>query len=248
MGFAGRVALVTGAARGIGFEITGRLAAAGCRVILVDVNRQGVEQAAAVWRERGWQADGLAADLGQVEEIRALIERVRHDFGRLDILVNNAGICPNTPPLEITPEEWDKVLTVNLKSVFFMCQATAPLMIAQGYGRIINISSIAGKMGALVAGCHYTASKAGVLGVTKVFARHLAASGVTVNAVAPGTIDTAMTADWSSEQRAMLTARIPVGRLGVPADIAQAVLFLAAEESGFITGATLDVNGGALMD
>lgn len=248
MGFAGRVALVTGAARGIGFEIASRLAEKGATVVLADLNRDGVEQAAVALRQRGFRAEGLAVDVSRVDQIDGLIDEIRRRHGRLDILVNNAGICPNTPIGEITPEEWDLVLGVNLRSVFFLSQKAAPLMKEQGYGRIINVSSIAGKMGALVAGCHYTASKAGVLGVTKVFARSLAEHGVTVNAVAPGTIDTAMTADWSDEQRRMLTARIPVGRLGRPADIAHAVVFLASEESGFLTGVTLDVNGGALMD
>lgn len=248
MGFSGRVALVTGAARGIGFAIAERLAGEGCTVVVADLNREGAEEAAAALRQKGGRAEGRVVDVSRVPEVRNLIEAVRREEGRLDVLVNNAGICPNTPLEEITPEEWDLVLGVNLRSVFFMSQAAAPVMRGQGYGRIVNISSIAGKMGALVAGCHYTASKAGVLGVTKVFARSLAGSGVTVNAVAPGTIDTAMTADWSPEQRAMLTARIPAGRLGTPTDIAAAVAFLASEEAGFITGATLDVNGGALMD
>lgn len=248
MDFRGRAALITGAARGIGFAIAERLAEDGATVVLADLNREGVERAAERLKVRGFAAVGLPADVSRVSDLRGLVAEAVRRCGRLDILVNNAGICPNTPLEEITPEEWDTVLAVNLKSVFFLSQAAAVVMKAQGYGRIVNIASIAGKMGALVAGCHYTASKAGILGVTKVFARHLGGLGITVNSVAPGTIETAMTADWSPEQKRMLAERIPVGRLGLPKDVAQAVVFLASEEAEFITGATLDVNGGALMD
>jgi 3-oxoacyl-[acyl-carrier protein] reductase len=260
--FEHKVSIVTGAARGIGYEIASILAREGSTVVLADVAPDGLD--AAIERLRsgscgtrgacGCQGSGrrpcvesAVVNVGDVNAVRSMVEGVLARHGRIDVLVNNAGICPTTPVEEIGEAEWDKVLDVNLKGPFFLAQAVIPAMKAQRYGKIINIASIAGEMGALVAGCHYSVSKAGMLTLTKVLARRLAPWGVNVNSVAPGTIDSVMTADWSDEQRQMLTARIPLGRLGDPVDIANAVAFLASDESSFITGATIDVNGGALM-
>ena len=241
----GRVSIVTGAARGIG-----------------DIARLPLE-AAPPWSwwtcpPKGWRrrwavcrqracAPMYVLESGNVSKVKEMVQDVLARHRRIDILVNNAGICPTTPVEEIPEAEWDKVLEINLKAPFFLCQAVIPAMKEQRYGKIINIASIAGEMGALVAGCHYSASKGGMLTLTKVLARLLGPWGINVNSVAPGTIDSVMTADWSPEQRKMLTDRIPLGRLGQPIDIAQAVAFLASDESSFITGATIDVNGGALM-
>jgi 3-oxoacyl-[acyl-carrier protein] reductase len=245
--FEGRVSIVTGAARGIGYDIARLLAGGGSTVVMVDVSAEGLEKAVGSLQAEGMRADAYVLDVGNVSKVKEMVQDVLARHRRIDILVNNAGICPTTPVEEIPEAEWDKVLEINLKAPFFLCQAVIPAMKEQRYGKIINIASIAGEMGALVAGCHYSASKGGMLTLTKVLARLLGPWGINVNSVAPGTIDSVMTADWSPEQRKMLTDRIPLGRLGQPIDIAQAVAFLASDESSFITGATIDVNGGALM-
>jgi 3-oxoacyl-[acyl-carrier protein] reductase len=247
MGSERRVAMITGAARGIGYETAKLLAQAGCTVIIADMSPDRLKQAVESMSAEGFPVEPAEIDVSDIPRARKIVADVINRHGRIDILVNNAGICPTTSVDQISEEEWGRVMDVNLKGAFFLCQAVIPVMKEQHYGRIVNISSIAGEMGALVAGCHYSISKAGIIAMTKVLARQLGTWGITVNAVAPGTIDSVMTADWSKEQRDMLTARIPVGRLGDPRDIAHAVAFLTSEGSSFITGATIDVNGGALM-
>lgn len=247
MRFADRVSMVTGAARGIGYEIAALLAREGSTVVMADVSPGSLEASVAGLRSEGLRAEAAVADVADVPGLNLLVADIIARHGRIDVLVNNAGICPTTPVDDIGEAEWNLVLDVNLTGPFFLSQAVIPAMKRQHYGRIINIASIAGEMGALVAGCHYSVSKGGLLTLTKVLARQLGQWGITVNSVAPGTIDSVMTADWSAEQRHMLTDRIPLGRLGDPVDIARAVAFLASDESSFITGATIDVNGGALM-
>ena len=247
MGPERRVAIITGAARGIGYETARLLAQAGCTVVIADMSPDRLKQAVESMSDEGFPVEPAEIDVSDTPRTRKIVADVINRHGRIDILVNNAGICPTTSVDQISEEEWGRVMDVNLKGAFFLCQAVIPAMKEQRYGRIVNISSIAGEMGALVAGCHYSISKAGIIAMTKVLARQLGTWGITVNAVAPGTIDSVMTADWSKEQRDMLTARIPVGRLRDPRDIAYAVAFLTSEGSSFITGATIDVNGGALM-
>ena len=174
--------------------------------------------------------------------VRQLLER----FGRVDILVNNAGICPITPVEAITAEEWDLVLGVNLKGAFLCSQAVIPAMREQRSGKIINIASSAGQMGGLAVGLHYSASKAGLFGLTKGLARILAPD-IQVNAVSPGTTESEMTSDWTQQAIDGIVSKIPAGRLGRPADVAAAVRFLVSDEANFITGQTLSVNGGLLM-
>lgn len=237
-----RVAIVTGGARGIGRAMGETFASEGARVVLADVDALVIETA------RELNGRGIVADVAEENAARALIEATIQAFGRVDILVNNAGICPRTPFEEISRAEWDRVLAVNLTGAFLCVQAVLPHMQRARYGRILNISSVAGKMGGVTVGAHYAASKAGLLGLTKSLARLYAPFGITVNAIAPVTTETEMTRDWSREVMEKMKQSIPLGRLAQANDIAAAALFLASEEASFITGEVLDVNGGFLMD
>jgi len=242
----GKVAVVTGGARGIGFAIGLQLAQAGARVTLVDLNGDQVKQAAHELVDVGYEAMSIVADVSEVAQVHAMAQEVLDQWGRIDILVNNAGICPMTPVDEITPDEWDLVLGINLKGAFLCSQAVIPTMREQCSGKIVNIASSAGQMGGLAVGLHYSASKAGILGLTKSLARTLAPD-IQVNAVSPGTIETDMTSEWGQDTIDSIVSKIPAGRLGRPSDVAAAVLFLASDDAGFITGQTLSVNGGLLM-
>jgi 3-oxoacyl-[acyl-carrier protein] reductase len=240
---AGRTALVTGAGRGLGQAIAGRLAGLGARVALADVDAAALDETARLVKAAGRAAVPVVFDVSDAPAVRAAFARM----GRVEILVNNAGICPLTPPDEIAEAEWDRVLAVNLKGAFLCTQAALPGLRAAGWGRVINISSLAGQMGGIAVGVHYAASKAGLLGLTKSFARHLAPYGVTVNAIAPGTAETSLTAAWPEAIRQDLKTSIPLGRFVQPAEVAALVAFLCSPEAGAITGATFDVNAGLLM-
>ena len=244
--FEGKVAIVTGSARGIGFAIGQELAKAGARVALVDLKADLAEQAATQLRGAGYEAIAVAADVSDEAQVRAMAQQALDRWGQVDILVNNAGICPVTPFEEITVEEWDLVLGVNLKGAFLCSKAVAPIMRKQHSGKIINIASSAGQMGGLAVGLHYSASKAGMLGLTKGLARILAPD-IQVNAVSPGTTESEMTSGWDQAATDSIVSKIPAGRLGRPIDVAAAVLFLASDVTEFITGQTLSVNGGLLM-
>ena len=241
-----RVAIVTGAARGIGYETARVLALDGVRVALVDLAERAAQQAAAQLRSEGLIAIGFGADVSNEEQICALVDHVIEEWQQIDILVNNAGICPITPLSEITVEEWDLVLAINLKGAFLCSRAVMPAMLQRQSGKIVNIASSAGQMGGLAVGLHYTASKAGILGLTKGLARILAPA-VQVNAVSPGTTESEMTKGWDTQEIDSIVSKIPAKRLGKPADVAAAVRFLVSEEADFITGQTLSVNGGLLM-
>ncbi len=241
----GRVAVVTGAARGIGLAIAQALIARSASVALWDLDAQALEQATP---SVGGNALPLVVDVTDAEAVRAAVMQVVDHFGALHILVNNAGICPMTPFEQISEQEWERVLAVNLKSAFLCCQAAWPSLCRAGpHGRIINISSVAGQMGGVSVGVHYAAAKAGLVGLTKALAQRLAQYGVTVNCVAPGTTATEMTATWSQEDLGRALAKIPLGRLAQPDEIAEAVCYLASDRAAFITGATLDINGGLYL-
>lgn len=244
--FEGKVAIVTGSARGIGFTIGQELAKAGARVALVDLKADLAKQAATQLRGAGYEAIAIAADVSDEAQVRAMAQQAFDQWGKVDILVNNAGICPVTPFEEITVEEWDLVLGVNLKGAFLCSKAVAPIMRKQHSGKIINIASSAGQMGGLAVGLHYSASKAGMFGLTKGLARILAPD-IQVNAVSPGTTESEMTSGWDQAATDSIVSKIPAGRLGRPVDVAAAVLFLASDMTEFITGQTLSVNGGLLM-
>jgi len=242
----GKVAIVTGGARGIGLEIGRRLARAGACVALADVDADRARRSADELRSEGYDAIPVEVDVSDRAQVERMVRSVLDRWGRIDVLVNNAGICPMTAVEDVTVAEWDWVLGINLKGAFLCSQAVIPGMRRQRSGKIINIASSAGQMGGLAVGVHYSSSKAGLLGLTKSLARILAPD-IQVNAVAPGPTASQMTSGWGQDVIEGLIRQIPTGRLGRPADIAAAVLFLASDEADFITGQTLSVNGGLLM-
>ncbi len=239
----GQVALVTGAGQGIGKAIVERLASLGADVVVSDVNITTAQATAEGISATGRKAIAVATDVTDVEQVKETIGRTLALGGRVDILVNNAGITRDMLLLRMREEDWDAVLAVNLKGVFHCIKAVLPAMTKQRRGRIINIASIVGVIGN-IGQANYAASKGAVIGLTKTVAREYASRGITANAVAPGFIDTAMTAGLPQEARARLMEQIPLARLGTPEDVSAAVAFLASEEAGYITGQVLHVNGG----
>ncbi|MGH9481038.1 MAG: 3-oxoacyl-[acyl-carrier-protein] reductase [Terriglobales bacterium] len=243
---AARVALVTGASQGIGRAIALRLAAGGIRVAIVARNRVALERVAAEVAASGGEALPLALDLLHEAEIKAAAQQAIAHFGRLDILVNNAGIARDQLLLRMKREDWDAVLGTNLTAAFLCCQAVLPGMVRQRWGRIINIASVVGQSGN-PGQANYVASKAGLIGLTKSLALEVASRQITVNAVAPGFIATAMTAALNQKQQAAVAERIPMGRVGREDEVAAAVAFLASDAAAYITGQTLAVNGGLYL-
>jgi 3-oxoacyl-[acyl-carrier protein] reductase len=240
---AGRTALVTGSTRGIGRAIAETLAGAGARVAVVGRDQAKAAEAAA---RVGNGAQGFGADVGDPASIVALIEGVEKAFGQIDILVNNAGLTRDNILFRIKDEDWDTVLDANLRGAFVAIRAASRGMIKRRWGRIINIASVVGITGNK-GQANYAASKAGLIGLTKSVAKELGSRNVLVNAVAPGFIDTDMTAAMTPEARASLSGQIPLERLGSPQDIAGVVTFLASEHAAYITGQTLVVDGGMVM-
>jgi len=237
----GKTALVTGAARGIGLAISTRLVREGARVALVDLDRAGVDAAAKPF---GGQALALAAEVTKTDDVERAVRTVTERWGRLDIAVNNAGITGGSKlTWEITDEEWHRVLAVDLTAVFLVSRAAVRVMLGQGSGRIVNIASIAGKDGnpTLVP---YSTAKAGVIGLTKALAKEVATRGILVNAIAPAMIETDMVRQMSKETVDMLRAKIPMGRIGRPEEVAALVAWLASDECSFSTGAVYDISGG----
>jgi len=243
-----RVAIVTGAARGIGKAISLIFVREGAKVALVDIEKERLETLKDEIKIKKGEALALSCDITKSHDVKEMVNQVRQKFGRIDILVNNAGIIRRGTIETVTEEDWDRVIEVNLKGTFNCCKAVVEIMKQQGYGKIINVSSIAGKMGDITSAPGYGPSKAGVDSLTKTLARQLASYGINVNAVSPHAIETEMSAQWSEQRRKEIIASIPLGRLGKPEDVAEAVLFLVSDEASFITGEILDVNGGALMD
>jgi acetoacetyl-CoA reductase len=243
-----RIALVTGGIGGLGTEICRQLAQAGRTVIAVDLSVRN-ERVAAFRDEVASFGDAIAfepADVSDFDNCRQLTERIEQQHGSIDILVNAAGITRDASLRKMTPQQWHELMRVNLDGVFNMCRNVVEGMTARGFGRIVNISSVNGQTGQF-GQTNYSAAKAGVHGFSKALARETARKGVTVNTVSPGYCDTPMVAAVSAEIRAQIIADIPVGRLGSPADIARAVVFLGADDAGYITGANLPVNGGYFM-
>jgi 3-oxoacyl-[acyl-carrier protein] reductase len=242
----GKVALVTGGGRGIGREIALLFAKEGADVAICDVNLEIARATQKEIEDLGRRSMVFETDVTVSKEVEEMLNLILDNLRHLDILVNNAGITKDNLLLRMSEEDWDKVLAVNLKGVFNCTKAASKLMIKQRYGKIVNIASIIGIMGN-AGQANYAASKGGIISFTKSIARELASRHINANAVAPGFIQTAMTEKLTPEQRAAMLANIPLNRLGVPSDVAQACLFLASSESNYITGQTIVVDGGMSM-
>jgi len=242
----GKAAAVTGAGQGIGRSISLTLAREGADVVVSDINLEVARKTVQEIEARGGQAVALKVDVTNLQDAEALTERAVQSFGKLDILVNNAGIYPSAPITEIREEEWDLVMAVNLKGVFLCSQAAARRMIVQRQGVIVNVASVDAKT-RTTGNAHYAASKAGVISFTRTLACEMASYGIRVNAVSPGWIGTE-TLRKKADRWRQAVEEIPVGRLGTPEDVAEAVLFLVSDVAGYITGEILDVNGGIFMD
>ena len=246
MNLSGRVAIVTGSGQGIGREIALMLAGNGASVVISDINPASANDVVTEIKDKDGQSIAITTDVSVQEEVSRLASETVSSFGRIDILVNNAGITRDALLMRMSPDDWDRVLTINLKSAFLCTQAVLRTMMKQRWGRIINIASVVGLIGN-PGQANYAAAKAGLIGLTKTTAREVASRGVTVNAIAPGFIDTGMTRDLSDKAKQELTNQIPLGYIGSPKDVAYAVSFLASDEAHYITGHVLNVDGGMVM-
>lgn len=244
MGFQGKTAIVTGAAKGIGRGCAQLLAQKGANVVVADMDFERAGEVEQQLLREGLRAKAVRADVSQVADIDAMVEFAARNYGTVDILVNNAGVFHPTPIEEITEEEWDRLMAIDLKSVFFATQKALPYMKKQRSGKIVNLSSLAGRNGGFVNGLAYTAAKSAIVGLTRGFAMRLAQYGINVNAVAPGSTDTGILDGLDEAEIAALTAKIPMGRFGTVEEIAACVVFLCSDEAAFMTGAVMDVNGG----
>lgn len=242
-----KVAIVTGGAKGIGRAIVAAFASRGVASVIADIDLDAAEAAAKEVRRSGGEAIAIRADVACVDDIVRLVGETVTRYGRIDILVNNAGILSNTPYDRIAEAEWDHVLDINLKGALFASREALKPMLAQGWGRIVFISSLAGRSGGVSVGPAYVASKAALVGLTRHLAKKVARSGITVNAVAPGTTETDIIKGFTDDEMAAINDAIPVGRLGKPEEIAETVAFLASDSAAFITGAVVDINGGMYM-
>ncbi|MBB5442401.1 MULTISPECIES: SDR family NAD(P)-dependent oxidoreductase [unclassified Paraburkholderia] len=244
----GKIAVVTGAGRGLGVAIADVLADRGAHVIVNDRTLEPATEAAKNIQRRGGSASAIAFDVADTSQVEDAFRRLLADHGRVDILINNAGIGDFVSFPEISSEKWDRMINIHLKGSFLCCQAVLASMKAQKYGKIVNVSSVAGKRGDFSGNAHYTAAKAGIIGLTKSLARYAAPFGINVNAIAPGLVATELTDEMSPEMKATTISNIPAGRLGRPEEIARAAAFLVSDDASYIFGETLSVNGGSYMD
>jgi NAD(P)-dependent dehydrogenase (short-subunit alcohol dehydrogenase family) len=244
----GKIALVTGAARGIGRALVLGLAGAGCSVAAADINRAGADETAELARGRGGEAIGLAVDVAQNASVQGMLEAVLARWSGLDILVNDAGVFPRATVMEIDEATWDAVIGINLKGTFLCSRAAARIMVSQGRGgRIVSMASRAA-FTPYPRGAHYAASKAGIVGFTRSLASELGPHGITVNALVPGTVNTAMPRGGNTEEQLAASGRAtPLGRIAEPEDIVPALLFLCGEGGAYMTGQMIHVNGGSYM-
>jgi 3-oxoacyl-[acyl-carrier protein] reductase len=242
----GKTALITGAGRGIGKEIARALGEAGANLVISDIAADAANQTAAEFNDRNVKTLAVAGDISKSEDVEVLFKAASDTFGGVDILVNNAGITRDNLLARMEEKDWDLVLTVNLKGAFLCTKAASRGMMKRRYGRIVNISSVVGIMGN-AGQANYSASKAGLIGLTKSAAKELASRNVTVNAVAPGYIATDMTKDLPEEAKTKFLQSVPLGRPGTPQDISGVVLFLVSEAASYITGQVIHIDGGMLM-
>jgi 3-oxoacyl-[acyl-carrier protein] reductase len=243
---ANRIAFVTGASRGIGRACALALSAGGAKVVLAARQLEKLEAVAAEIRTAGGEAFVVPIDLASHDSIKEAFAKASKEFGRIDILINNAGLTRDGLALRMKRDDWDAVLQTNLSGAFFCIQQVMPAMVRERWGRIVNITSVVGESGN-AGQSNYAASKAGLIGLTKSLAQELASRNITVNAVAPGFVETDMTASLSDAVKAKITESVPLKRIGKPEDVAAAVKFLAGDDAGYITGHVLDVNGGMFM-
>lgn len=244
MDFTGKVAIVTGSAKGIGKMCAVKLAEHGAKVAIVDIDIETAEKTAAEICSSGAVAKAYRVDMSQVSEIKALIPKVVADLGGVHILINNAGILHSTPIEEITEKEWDIISAINLKGVFFAVQSVVPIFKKQRYGKIVNMASLAGRNGGFANGLAYSATKAGIIGMTKGLATRLAQWNINANSVCPGTTATDIIKQFTPDKIKELESKIPLGRLGTVEEIANSVCFLCSDEASFVTGVSMDANGG----
>jgi len=243
-----KVAIITGSARGIGKATALRFAQEGAMVVVNDVDLEEAKEVVSQINSQQEKAVAVKADVSDEKEVEKMVEVAYSKFGRIDILVNNAGIIKRGSIEDHSYEDWDKVIAVNLRGTYNCAKAVVPIMKNQRYGKIINVSSVAGKVGDIASAPSYGSSKGAINALTKSLARELAEYGICVNAVAPHAIETEMSSEWPEKKRREIIAQIPLKRLGRPEEVAAAILFLASDEASFITGEILDVNGGYLMD
>lgn len=246
MSFSGRVALVTGASQGIGRACALRLAKDGAAVAVAARNQEKLNEVVSEISAAGGKASAFALDVGDEEQVKSAVKAAIAQFGKIDILVNNAGITRDQLVMRMKRADWDAVLQTNLTSAYLSIQQVIGSMLKQRWGRIINITSVFGQMGQ-AGQANYAASKAGLIGLTMAIAREVGSRNITCNAIAPGFIETAMTAVLSDEFKQNAVKQIPLGRVGSPEDVANAVAFLASDDACYITGHVLNVNGGMLM-
>jgi NAD(P)-dependent dehydrogenase (short-subunit alcohol dehydrogenase family) len=246
--FKNKVALITGGSRGIGRSCAELLAKNGCSVIInYHSNKSAADNVIESVKKLGIKAASFKADVTQTEEIKAMVDFTIREFGKIDILINSAGICEVVPYDEITEQKWDLTLDTNLKGLFFCCQSVLKHMKEKKSGKIINIASTAGQMGGFIVGMNYSASKAGVICLTKSLSKDSIKYGIHVNCVAPGLIDTEMTDAYPADKVNTMVSNIPIGRLGTAEEVAKGIVFLASDAASYIVGTTLYINGGTYL-
>lgn len=249
----GKVAIITGGGGALGGTMAQVFAQRGARLIICDIDEQKAQNVVDTVREARGAAISVVADVSDFEQVKVMVDKGLQAYGRIDILVNNAGTNGRRDHrkktiVELDKSDWDRVLAINLTSVFNCSKIVIPIMLEAKYGNILNISSLAGKVGGLINGVHYVASKAGMIGITKALAREYASEGIRVNTLCLGRIATPQNLSVPDQFQQILIKQIPLGRLGTPKEVAEAAAFLVSDASSYITGATLDVNGGWLMD
>ena len=246
MDLKGKIAFITGGARGIGFEIAKNFAKAGANIIIGDIDQKNLDTAVKELKSLAVKVEGYAHDVSSLKSCEDVIKKAAEEFGRIDVLVNNAGITRDTLLMRMSEDDFDRVITINLKGTFNCTKVVSRIMMRQRYGRIINIASVIGLIGN-VGQANYASSKAGIIGLTKSAARELAARNVTVNAIAPGYIETEMTKVLPEEVTSQMLQNIPLARPGTPLDVANAAVFLASDYASYMTGQVLVVDGGMVM-